>query len=521
MVRIKTSSIVKRFIRFFRPTKAEGSFNSFREFWLSQFLWLFLFTPFLILFGYLFQTKTQDQSLTLFSKIEIAELLWALKNTFLQSIGSALLSVFLGFFGVLALLSQPEKSRLRRALELLLLLPNFLPTLFVLTFALSLIQPFPMGIVGIVLIHTLINSGLVSVLWSLHVQKQMASQSQLAYLEGAGRWQFLKAMKAPLFLAARNWILFVFIICFASFTVPLVVGGSKGTTLEVLIFEKLRVSSDIASAFGLSILQGLLVLFFGFIFLRLGSTTSLQKFSQERVLILPSKELFWLLTAFTAAASLYFIKQLFTGWNQVFLIPGLIEQALSLLLKTFVLGFSVAVLTIVLLCLQAAIFLNQNIHHRISKLISISPVLVAFAFSLFLDRFLSIVLLALALTCLYYPSAVRLGLREAFESLRTQQKMSWLLGASPWQTLLRITIPQISKQLVFVSSVVGLWAMGDFAVSKIILGHTETLGVLADSLMSSYRIDASFAICGLILVLGLALFLVLRGIAHVYHQKFS
>ncbi len=505
MVRITPSSI-----NFFSRFKLNGKSH---EFWLSLLLWLFLLTPFFILFGFFNRGAV-------FVALDASEVIWALKNTFLQAIGSSLLSVALGFLGALALLSLSEKSWPRNILEIIFLLPNFLPSLFVLTFALSVVDPFPMGTLGIVLVHTMINVGLVSVLWARRLQQQVGGQSQLAYIEGSSRWQFLKAMAGPFFISAREWALFTFIICFASFTVPLVVGGGRGTTLEVLIYEKLRVSGDIGAAFSLSILQGLFVLLFGVIFLKVGGSPSIQTTPGKMVWVLPSRILLGIATVIALGGSVYFVGQLLLGWRQVFAIYGLSNLALSLVGNTFLLGFSVSIFAMMILAAQASIFLNQSIHGRISKVISISPALVALAFSLAAGKFQNLALVY-ALTCLFYPSAVRLGMRDSFESLRAQQKMSWLLGASPLQTLLRITLPQISSQLVFVSSVVGLWAMGDFAVSKIILAKTETLGVLAESLMSSYRIDASFAICGLILILGLVLFVVLKGIAHVYNQKFS
>ncbi|HWU41966.1 MAG TPA: ABC transporter permease subunit, partial [Bdellovibrio sp.] len=214
---------------------------------------LFLLFPFLFL---LTQFRLQGFS-------EWSELRWAFKNSFLQAFFSALMSLFFGVWAALGLLSFSQNSRRRywrMILEVLCLLPNFLPPIFILLATLNVVDPFPMGVTGIVLIHTLMNFGLVAVLLSGIIENKIGGVIELAYVEGASRFQFLTRGFFPM-IKKDLWLLglFVFVICFGSFSVPLIVGGGKGTTIEVLIYEKIRLSNDWGGAVVLAILQSVFI----------------------------------------------------------------------------------------------------------------------------------------------------------------------------------------------------------------------------------------------------------------------
>ncbi len=406
-------------------------------------------------------------------------------------------------------------------MEILLLAPNFLPTLFVLVFCLQWIEPFPMGLLGVMLVHAFINVGMVAVLWSRQMESQLGSLTNLAYLEGARRWQVVLALKEPLLKMAGGWGIFVFILCFSSFTVPLVVGGGRGTTIEVLIYEKIRISADLGSALTLSVLQGISV----FVLTRLfsASRSSAQASPQGRrlkVYLLPSSISQFVLVPFVIWSVGYFGFEMLKGWEQLLEIPGLVSSVKELLPPTLWLGAAVSGFVALIGLFQISILSSARIHRDVAGLISLSPSLVGFAFSLAMPEF-QMTALVLALACLFYPTAFRSGLQQALTGLELQQRVAALLGASDWQILFKVVLPQLVNPLAALASVVGLWAMGDFAISKIIFPQTFSLGMLAETLMSSYRIDAAFAICGLILVLGIVLALFFYGMAYVYRQKFK
>ena len=476
---------------------------------MSSFLWIFLLGPFLILLFYF----------RLGFSLDWPEVAWALKNSFWQALGSALGSAGLGFIFALGLMSLRPNSWTRRWLQGLVLIPNFLPALFVLVFCLEWIEPFPIGTIGIIFVHVLINSGLVAVFWSRAIEARLGAMTQLAYLEGARRWQVLWALREPLGKSAGSWVLFVFVICFSSFTIPLVVGGGRGTTLEVLIFEKLRISADLSSALTLAAMQGVFV----FLLTQFVLPQALRRESSDSppspVFVISSRASAWMLALWALWFVSYMGFQMLRGWEQVLTIEGLRESIVQLVPGTLALGLGAALLTGLILSVQMLLFSGSRIHARVAGLISLSPALVGLALSLALTEQPRTACI-LALVCLFYPTAFRMGLRERFDRLHANQEVATLLGASPVLIWLKITLPQMAPIIGRASAMIGLWAMGDFAVSKMIFGQTRSLGLLAESLMSSYRIDAAFAICGLILVLGALLALLFEGVVYVYRQKF-
>ncbi|MCX7979162.1 MAG: ABC transporter permease subunit, partial [Bdellovibrionaceae bacterium] len=219
------------------------------------FLVVFLLFPFFVLI-YLFPS---------WSLPETEEFLWAAKNTFCQAGLSALISIVLGFWLALGLLFLSHNfPTLRRLADVLCLAPSFLPPIFVLLAVLNLVDPFPTGLAGIVLIHVWINSGFMAVMIAAVIELRAGRFMEIAWVLGASRWRILFDILIP--LIRRDLMLlfaFVFALCFSSFAIPLVVGGGKGTTLEVLIYEKIRISYDWGPALSIAVFQSLFVLLVG------------------------------------------------------------------------------------------------------------------------------------------------------------------------------------------------------------------------------------------------------------------
>ncbi|HRO67241.1 MAG TPA: iron ABC transporter permease, partial [Pseudobdellovibrionaceae bacterium] len=187
-------------------------------------------------------------------RVDPGELWWAFSNSFRQAFGSATFSLVLGMI----FFSPKVKRHWRLLFEILLLLPNFLPPLFVLLAVLNLVDPFPMGLPGMILVHTIMNWGLVAVSAARLIESRLGGMAELAWIEGASFGTFLKRVFFPLLWRDLGSLwLFVFVVCFSGFAVPLVVGGGRGTTLEVLIYEKIRFSTNWSEAVAIAAIQSL------------------------------------------------------------------------------------------------------------------------------------------------------------------------------------------------------------------------------------------------------------------------
>lgn len=422
---------------------------------------------------------------------------WALRNTIEQAIYSGIIASLLGFLGALGLCSYPSQCARRKWLEILLMAPTFLPAIFSLVICLTWIDPFPFGVLGISLVHGFMSFGLIAVVLAREVERDMGGVTQWALIEGASRLQVLVALVEPLLKKMLRFVFFVFVISFSSFTVPLVVGGGRGTTLEVLIYEKIGIDGNFTGAIALVLLQTLLVLFLSGIFIRK------QNFSLhigKRVQVLGSRALFWIFLGLSLILILGISREAFEGWQQAGALSGLYTEILELLWPSLGLAFCVVAINIVLFTLQISLPVLSVTQRVISGFLNFSPSMIGFATLLFWgSNFLS---LALGLSLLFYPGLWRFFGHDHFYSLRGQIEMAELMGASRWQKVFQVIFPQMWTSLVLMSGVSVLWALGDFAISKLILGQESTLGILAGNLMSSYRTQASFFVTSLILVIG-------------------
>jgi thiamine transport system permease protein len=116
------------------------------------------------------------------------------------------------------------------------------------------------GLHGIVLAHVAMNAPLVARVMLAAFAQQPPEQARLAELLRFTPWQSFRHLDGP--VIRREWpglAAFVFLMCFTSFAVVLALGGGpRHATLEVAIYQALRLDVDFARAASLALLQMLL-----------------------------------------------------------------------------------------------------------------------------------------------------------------------------------------------------------------------------------------------------------------------
>ena len=176
---------------------------------------IFFISPFLVLFFNLFKPHA-------IGNFDFEELFWSLKNTTIQAGFSAFLSLVTGFFLSLGLLEVANRKKINTAIDFLFLLPNFLPNLFIVIGLMNLVDPFPMGILGIVLVHVFINFGFVGILIKNLIVEKLGRSGELALVLGVSRINFIfKIILPQLKYDFLRIYLYVFTISFSSFAIPL------------------------------------------------------------------------------------------------------------------------------------------------------------------------------------------------------------------------------------------------------------------------------------------------------------
>lgn len=436
-----------------------------------------------------------------------AELLWAFKNSFWQAFFSALGSLFFGWWTALGLIFlSVRRPRLRPVVEILCLLPNFFPPLFILLATLNILDPFPMGIEGIAIIHILINFGLVAVLVAHLTEAKMGSLTEAAYTLGIGQFHYLRRVFFPILKKDLFLIfLFVFVMCFGSFSVPLIVGGSRGTTIELLIYEKIRLSSHWGEAVFLALLQSFFI--FGIsLWAGRGKSPVSNQPANLRLIAMPTGILLILFS--TGLLGMGYWQGLVEGVKAVRNFYE-IQSAIAIgFFGSLALGLSVGALTFALL--MGVAYATPQAHFEKFMKGYVAPSTALACFCLLIlgpnEGFWPFVKIPLAFVMITLNGLYRMGWESHLQSLEKQREAAWILGASPVLVFREITFPQSLRLAGLLSGLAAVWATGDFAVSRILAHRDLSLALMTETLMSSYRLNLATLLSLLVLLAGLICF---------------
>jgi sulfate/thiosulfate transport system permease protein len=114
----------------------------------------------------------------------------------------------------------------------------------------------------------------------------------------------------------------------------------------------------------------------------------------------------------------------------------------------------------------------------------------------------------LATTFVTFPFVAR-ELIPVMEALGVEEELAALtLGAGGWQTLWRVTLPNIKWGLLYGVVICNARAMGEFGAVSVVSGHirglTDTMPLYVEILYNDYGFAASFAVASLLTLLALA-----------------
>ena len=453
--------------------------------------------------------------------IDFPEILWAAWNTFVQAFFSATFSLLFGLWGAMGLLcfSFNLRRRWRALLEMFLLLPNFLPAIFTLLGLLNLVDPFPMGKVGIILVHTAMNWGLAAVLLAGLIESKVGGVAELSWVEGAGRWKFLRFGMAPMLWKDLGLLwAFLFVVCFGSFAVPLVVGGSHGTTLEVLIFERIRLSTDWSQAVVIASLQSIFL--FGIAFVAARGKSALVS-RPAHLALFQSWTGVVLILAATFFLALGYLQGLPSGLLQARHFLDISGELLRAILGSLSVGLSAGMLCLGLLFLLAALLPSTWFEKFLTGFNSPSQALTAFAFLVISpnEGFWPFLKIPVTLTLLTLPILWRMGWQSDLDGLQRQREVSQTLGASRLFYFRHVVVPQLAGRASTLAGLAAVWAVGDFAVSRILAHQDLTLALMTETLMTGYRLGLATVLSVVIFGVSAICFIILKGVGRVLGRK--
>ncbi len=471
----------------------------------------FLLSPCLVLLGLTTTWAAPDSG----------ELIWALGNSFTQAFFSAVLTLALGFVVALGHLKiSAQRFVSRRVFEALCLVTQFIPVVVSLVGILNLIQPFPMGTIGVITVHAYLNFGMAAILLSQHMRSVWSETSDVARTLGVSRFLFLRKIGIPQIKRELTLIfLYLFSMFFTSFSIPLVVGGGRGTTLEILIYEKMRLSMDWSGAVVLAWIQ------IAFIF-----ALSLLALKTRKRALKTSADISWLGSNAGIFLLLILMAGLFVGYSSGLAEGWMQRSELSGFYSDFVYGFFNSVLIglityVFVMGIFKALTLIGVIPNWLDRFLNgylaPSTSLTCFAFLIILpaDQVWSYIKIPIAFTILTLPALYRMGFGERLRDLKLQLEHAALLGSTSYMTFKYVAWPQIKVQARFLGALVATWACGDFAVSRILSTRDFTLGLMVQTLLSTYRMSLASLISILLLLACVVCFLLIIGWDYVDRRE--
>lgn len=428
--------------------------------------------------------------------------------TSLQAFLSAVLSVVGGLFIALGLAKRTSPS-----LEMFVMLPVFLPSLFLVISLMNLIQPFPFGLTGTVLTHVFSLSGLVGIVLFNKLRERAGGMIELAFVEGATRGNILKDLILPLLKSdLRNLLVLVFVITFGSFSIPLLTGKVGAITFEVLTFQKIIIDGNFAQAFGLATLQLLFTATIVLIYSPVTSSRSRRIANLAAIGWWPGFT-FGIFLALVAFAGLFLVTPQFSR-EILSALPGRI-------LGSLIIGLGTGVISFFLLAMICFGMPHRYFERFLNSYVVPSVTLVGFGFLLLgvQSRVFPLLAIMSGIAMTILPGLYRLRLADDLKSLSRQVEVAKTMGASARQIFSNVLFPQCVQGIGALSGYAAFWAVGDFALSRLVADRTISVGMLVDDLLGSYRLASATGLVWLLILMGGALFFLFYSVGKKTAQR--
>ena len=443
-------------------------------------------------------------------------------NTVVQASVSALLSIVLGIPGALGFCALSKNPYLRW-IELISILPAVLPPLMSVLAWMNVTEYFfrmPFGWSSVIATHVLMNVGLVSVLLA-RVFSAAGGVSAWALVHGVKRSGFI--IKC-LFYEWKSHLVLIFIIifsfCFTSFSVPLLVGGASGQTLEVFIAESLKdpvLWPQAVTIFGIEVV--VLFLFFGFLYRQDQKWNLLPKHLFQEVHLLsflpglvvalfPSLLLLWGLLGGVSMAG---VRELYSIWPVVF----------SASVQTVLVGLGTGIGVLFLLCWIGFCLRSFFLRKFLVAYVASTQAFMGFCFLLIgLDNSGWIWFKwSAGLALIFLPALYRLMGEPIISHIKRQVLVADLMGASFWQSFVKIILPQAQLAFFFLAGIAAFWAVGDFAYSGIVALDQQHLALLIQDIIASYRLELASILIWILLIIGIICFAFFVCLGFIFSNK--
>ncbi len=383
---------------------------------------------------------------------------------------------------------------------------------------LVLLPFFPFGFWGVVGMHTLIEVGLIVVFLTRWLEVKLRAYEPIFELypkslfrQWALTWPLLKRELYMVFG-------FLFVFYLTSLSVPIIMSGAdRYVSLEYLIYASLKNSNDWNTALNFYLLQ------ISFILLCLSFLPQRELEDQRTEPIILGGHRRGISIAFlafvpVALCLLGFVTHFFAGLQATQREPMEFGNAV---VGSLLLAFLSAAFVFIFLSVLSFFYQKASTRKYLQLWTIPSGVVIGFFWQQQVASTALVSLIALAAICafLFLPTLAKLGVYQQIEKIHEQIEMAEILGASQFKIFKSITFPLILPWLALSMGLASLWAMGDFAISRLFVRGDLTLALKMQSLVEQYRWDHALFLAWFLLFMSAAVFLFFGGFAFVAYKK--
>jgi thiamine transport system permease protein len=394
------------------------------------------------------------------------------------------------------------------------------------------------GLVGILLAHIYLNASYAtrSLLHSFDTISQ--NRYKLSYSLGLTTWQRFwyveaPALKSTLFGVAST----IFLLCFSSFAIVLLLGGSPAySTLEVAIYEAVRIEFDLPYALNLALIQLSIASVVVLISANQNQTTADLTSNKSKILWREKGSIKYFQIAFIILFAIFFISPLVVivvdglgaDFGEIFSDKLFVKS----LLTTLILATISAVLSLVFTLVIADTKRNFNLYHRLGKFkiskflnlvvtflsniyLAISSLILGVGFFLISLRFsfsndiFAWVVLVVANVLLTLPFSLAIIAPIMQKSAKRYDKLILSLGLSKYEEWVDVDLPYLKGSIIYIFVLSFCFSMGDLGIIALFASDSfSTLPWYLYGLLGSYQSTKAAGVALIMLVITLTLFLI-------------
>ncbi len=386
------------------------------------------------------------------------------------------------------------------------------------------------GLGAVLLAHVFFNAPLMLRVFISGLSSIPSAQWRLAAQWGLSDWQRFRLIEWPVLKhLIPGVVMIVFLLCFTSFSLILMLGGGPGvTTLEVSIYTALRFEFDMPMAAFLSLIQVIICALLVAMLARLDAAgMAAVAPSPAKRLRQPGDTNYWTILL-DAGVTMAFLLLTLAPLASV-VIGGVTSSLLTVigwpafhraLLASLVIAITSAFLATTLATLMAAARVRVNNAGKwffdltVSLYLAVSGIVLGTGLFVLLRGvvdvfFIAPFLLLLANMLVALPFAYRVIQGKMAMLARSQDKLCAGLGLRGWRRFRLITFPALAPEFGFAAGLSAALSLGDMTVIALFGSqHFQTLPWLLYQTMGRYKAEDAAALAFLLLVLTLLLFAV-------------